>query len=67
MSAPLREVTVTLDDGAVHVLWISDKTGGKGTDRGFYATVRDGSGVFLLTADSARRFEVSLDELEKLP
>lgn len=67
LSAPLREVTVTLDDGAVHVLWISDKTGGKGTDRGFYATVRDGSGVFLLTADSARRFEVSLDELEKLP
>ena len=36
-----------------------------GVNKGFYATVEGaGSGVFLLTPESARRFEVSLDELE---
>jgi hypothetical protein len=67
LSAPMHEVTVTLDDGTAHALLVSDETGSHGSDRGFYATVRGENGVFLLTGSSVRRFEVSLDELEKAP
>ena len=64
LSAPSQEVAVLLKDGTSRVLWVSDQLGGDGTDKGFYAAVKGRSGVFLLTTDSAKRFEVSLDELE---
>lgn len=67
LSAPMHEVTVTLDDGSAQALLVSDKTGSHGSDRGFYATVRGKRGVFLLTGSSVKRFEVSLDELEEVP
>lgn len=65
LSAPLHEVTVTLDDNASHTLWISEQVAVKGPDRGSYAAVKNASGVFLLSAASLRRLEVSLDELEE--
>jgi len=67
LSAPSHEVMVTLDDGSSQVLWVSAKKGDDGTDKGHYATVEGRSGVFLLTADSLQRFEVSLDDLEEIP
>ncbi|MGB2987464.1 MAG: DUF4340 domain-containing protein [Phycisphaerae bacterium] len=65
LSNPFREVTVTLEDGTSHVLWVSDQLGDDGTDRGFYAAVKGRNDVLLLTAVSAKRFQVSLDELEE--
>ena len=67
LSAPSHEVTVTLEDGSSRVLWVSANKGDDGTDKGYYATVEGRSGVFLLTADSLQRFEVSLDDLEEIP
>lgn len=67
LSTPSHEVMVTLDDGSSQVLSVSDKRGNDGTDKGHFAAVKGHSGVFLLTADSVQRFEVSLDDLEEVP
>ncbi len=67
LSTPSHEVMITLDDGSSQVLWVSAKKGDDGTDKGYYATVEGRSGVFLLTADSLQRFDVSLDDLEEIP
>jgi hypothetical protein len=65
LAEPASEVAVSLDDGASRMLLVSGQEGDDGVNRGFYASVEGaGSGVFLLTADSTRRFEVVLDELE---
>ncbi len=65
MKAPPHERRQHIEDGTSHVLLVSDQMGDDGTDHGFYATVKACSGVFLLTADSVKGFETSLDELEE--
>ncbi|MCH7872562.1 MAG: DUF4340 domain-containing protein [Planctomycetes bacterium] len=64
LDSPSREVTVSLDDGTQRVLWVSQRKGGSGTESGFYCGVKGRTDVFLLTEDSVKRFEVSLDDLE---
>jgi hypothetical protein len=67
LSDPFHEVSVTLEDETNHVLWVSDRVGTAGKNKGYYATVQGGNGVFLLTPDSVERFKVSLDDLEQEP
>lgn len=64
LDAPAYEVTVTLEDDTSQVLRVSDRSGEKGTDKGLFANLRGRTDVFLLTADTAKRFRVNLDELE---
>ena len=61
---PTAEVTVSIDDGTQHVLLVSNRQGGSGAENGFYCGIKGRSHVFLLTADSVKRFEVSLGDLE---
>ncbi len=65
LTAPAHEVIVTLDDGATRVLRISSQLSDKEADKGHYAVIDDKRDVFLLTADTLKRIEVSLPELEK--
>ncbi len=65
LSAPDREVSVTLEDGTRRVLHVSQQTSDRETDKGRYACVDDKHDVFLLTADMLKRIEVSLPDLEK--
>jgi len=67
LTDPFHEVVIWLEDDTSRVLWVSSEQGDDGTrtNRGFYATVKGVDGVFLLTADSVKRFEISLDELEE--
>ncbi len=67
LSEPSHEVTVTVKDGAQHVLRVSSLRGGSGTEEGHYAAVDGRSGVFVLTDGSLQRFDVVLEELEVAP
>jgi hypothetical protein len=65
LSAAAHEVTVQLEDGATHALLVSDRVCEADAEKRVYASVRGQAGVFLLPPDIAKRFEVSLADLEK--
>jgi len=62
--SPRREAKVTLTDGTEHVLSVSKQRGRQGSESGFYSAVEGRDGVFLLTPDSIKRFDVRLESLE---
>jgi hypothetical protein len=64
LSTPLHEVTVELADGTTHILRVSDQVCQRDPDKRSYAGVEGKTGVFLLTSDTVKRFEVSVGELE---
>jgi hypothetical protein len=59
-----HEVKVELEEGAGPTLLVSQKTA-TGPDKGLFAAVAGRDGVFLVTSETAGRFQVSLAELEK--
>ena len=65
LSAPAHEVTVSLEDGTDHTLLVSNVKGNDGTENGFYAMMKNRGDVFLLPTDATKRFEVSLEDLER--
>ncbi len=67
LSEPAQEVAVALDDGTSRTLRVSARSGDHRDDRGFYAMVVNGHGVFLLSEASLKRFQVSLGDLEAGP
>ncbi len=64
LHAPSHEVILTLNDGTHQTLRVSARRCSTSPDLGFYAMTEGGTGVFLLSADTIERFQVSLDELE---
>lgn len=64
-SNPRHEIMVTLDDGTSQTLLIADQLRNIGSNRGYFAMLEDHDEVFLVSADTLRRFAVSLPDLEQ--
>lgn len=64
LAEPGREIAVTLDDGAVHAVLISDASCPADEEEGRYAAVRGSADVFLLSKADLRRLTVKMEELE---
>ncbi len=64
LSTPYHEVTVELADGTTRILRVSTQVCQRDPDKGLYAVVEGKTGVFLLTSETVKRFEVSIGELE---
>ena len=67
LDAPQHQVTITMKDGTTRSLRISGRVCDRDPKKGHFASTGEPAGVFLLTADTAARLHVSLDDLEARP
>ncbi len=65
LDTPRRIVTVATDENRTYQLLISSKTCEKDAENSLYAIIGGTKDVFLITTDSAARFDVTLDDIEK--